>query len=211
MIMRSVVAGPLVVLVAWFACAPRAEAHRLDEYLQATRVSIELDRVAVEIDLTAGTGLAASVFGWIDTNGDGQLSGAERAAYARQVIDSVMLTADGHRLTLAVNGSDFPDRREMAEGIGTVRLRASARIPSAASGRHVLTYLNSHRSESSVYLANALVPTDNRIAITSQRRDPAQHMLTLEYDVAYGAWPQVLLLASAIGILSLRRHTRLAV
>ena len=211
MIMRSVVAGPLVVLVAWFACAPRAEAHRLDEYLQATRVSIELDRVTVEIDLTAGTSLAASVFGWIDTDGDGQLSGAERAAYARQVIDSVMLTADGRRVTLAVTGNDFPDRREMTEGIGAVRLRANARIPSAASGRHVLTYLNSHRSESSVYLANALVPTDNRIAITSQRRDPAQHMLTLEYDVAYGAWPQVLLLASAIGILSLRRHTRLAV
>ncbi len=98
----------------------------------------------------------------------------------------------------------------MAEGIGTVRLRASARLPSAASGRHVLTYINSHRSESSVYLANALVPTDNRIAITNQRRDPEQHMLTLEYDVAYGAWPQVLLLASAIGILSLRRNTRLA-
>ena len=179
--------------------------------LQATRLSIELDRVTVEIDLTAGTSLAASVFGWIDTDGDGQLSGAERAAYARQVIDSVMLTADGRRVTLAVTGNDFPDRREMTEGIGAVRLRANARIPSAASGRHVLTYLNSHRSESSVYLANALVPTDNRIAITSQRRDPAQHMLTLEYDVAYGAWPQVLLLASAIGILSLRRHTRLAV
>ena len=208
--MRGVVAGPLVVLVAWFACAPRAEAHRLDEYLQATRVSIELDRVTVEIDLTAGTSLAASVFGWIDTDGDGQLSGAERAAYARQVIDSVVLTADGRRVTLAVTGNDFPDRREMTEGIGAVRLRANARIPSAASGRHVLTYLNSHRSESSVYLANALVPTDNRIAITSQRRDPAQHMLTLEYDVAYGVWPQVLLLASAIGILSLRRHTRLA-
>ena len=210
MIMRSVVAGPLVVLVAWFACAPRAEAHRLDEYLQATRVLIDVDRVSVEIDLTAGTGLAASVFGWIDTDGDGQLSGAERAAYARQVIDSVMLTADGRRVTLAVTGNDFPDRREMTEGIGAVRLRANARIPSAESGRHVLTYLNSHRSESSVYLANALVPTDNRIAITSQRRDPAQHMLTLEYDVAYGAWPQVLLLTSAIGILSLRRHTRLA-
>ena len=208
--MRSVVAGPLVVLVAWLACAPRAEAHRLDEYLQATRVSIELDRVTVEIDLTAGTSLAASVFGWIDTDGDGQLSGAERAAYARQVIDSVMLTADGRRVTLAVTGNDFPDRREMTEGIGAVRLRANARIPSTASGRHVVTYLNSHRSESSVYLANALVPTDNRIAITSQRRDPAQHMLTLEYDVAYGAWPQVLLLASAIGILSLRRNTRQA-
>ena len=173
-----------------------AGAHRLDEYLQATRVSIGVDRVSVEIDLTAGTSVAASVFGWIDTDADGQLSGAERAAYARQVIDSVMLTADGHRGTLALNGCDFPDRREMAEGIGAVRLRASARIPTAASGRHVLTYLNSHRSESSVYLANALVPTDNRIAITSQRRDPSQHMLTLKYrrrlwSLAAGAAPGV--------------------
>jgi len=210
MIMQRVAISSAGVFVACLACAPHADAHRLDEYLQATRVSIDVDRVSVEIDLTAGTSVAASVFGWIDTDADGQLSGAERAAYARQVIDSVMLTADGHRVTLAVNGCDFPDRREMTEGIGTVRLRASARLPSAASGRHVLTYLNSHRSESSVYLANALVPTDNRIAITSQRRDPAQHMLTLEYDVAYGAWPQVLLLASAIGILSLRRNTRMA-
>jgi len=129
MIMQRVAISSAGVFVACLACAPHADAHRLDEYLQATRVSIDVDRVSVEIDLTAGTSVAASVFGWIDTDADGQLSGAERAAYARQVIDSVMLTADGHRVTLAVNGCDFPDRREMTEGIGTVRLRASARLP----------------------------------------------------------------------------------
>ena len=133
MIMRRVAISLAGVFVACLACAPRADAHRLDEYLQATRVSIDVDRVSVEIDLTAGTSVAASVFSWIDTDADGQLSGAERAAYARQVIDSVMLTADGHRVTLAVDGTDFFDRREMAEGIGTVRLRASGRLPSAAS------------------------------------------------------------------------------
>ena len=31
-----------------------AGAHRLDEYLQATRVGIERDRVSIDIDLTPG-------------------------------------------------------------------------------------------------------------------------------------------------------------
>jgi len=35
-----------------------ASAHRVDEYLQATRLSIDLDRVEVEINLTPGIDLA---------------------------------------------------------------------------------------------------------------------------------------------------------
>ena len=40
MIMRRVAISLAGVFVACLACAPRADAHRLDEYLQATRVSI---------------------------------------------------------------------------------------------------------------------------------------------------------------------------
>ena len=36
-----------------------------------------------------------------------------------------------------------------------------------------------------MYLANALVPDDPRIEITGQRRDAAQHELTIEYSF----WP----------------------
>ena len=39
-------------LGVWLATPAPAGAHRLDEYLQATRVSIDLDRVGLEIDLT---------------------------------------------------------------------------------------------------------------------------------------------------------------
>jgi hypothetical protein len=196
-----------VGLVAWLANAAPADAHRLDEYLQATRVSVEADRVVLEIDLTAGTNLATTVFGWMDADGDGRLSSTERMTYAQQVLDSLVVSADGRRLTPALIDSDFPELRDMLDGAGTVRLRAVAKV-SVASGRHVLAYLNSHHSESSVYLANALVPNDNRIRIASQRRDPGQHLLTLEYDVAYGGWPPVVLLAGAAAIVGLRAGAR---
>ena len=47
------------VLGAWLATLPPAAAHRLDEYLQATRLSIDIDRVDLEIDLTAGSAMAS--------------------------------------------------------------------------------------------------------------------------------------------------------
>jgi hypothetical protein len=202
--MRRLLVGSLGMVIAWLAYVPPAEAHRLDEYLQATRVAIDVDRVTLEIDLTAGTSVAAKVFGWIDTDGDGHLSSSERTAYAQQVIESVSLAADGRPLRLNLIDSDFPELGEMADGTGTIRLRANAKLTAAASGRHMLTYLNSHHSEASVYLANALVPADDRITIANQRRDPAQHLLTLEYEVAYGAWPPLLLLASMLAIVGFR-------
>jgi hypothetical protein len=194
----------LALLVAFVILGVHLDAHRLDEYLQATRVAIERDRVTVEIDLTPGASLAAKVVGWMDTNGDGQLSSNEHAAYAQQVIESVTLSLDGQPGRLTLIDSVFPQPGEIAEGTGTVRLRATAKMSNVASGRHVLMISNAHHPETSVYLVNALVPADHRITIASQRRDPAQQALTLEYDVLYGAWPLVLLIALTATILALR-------
>jgi hypothetical protein len=90
----------------------------------------------------------------------------------------------------------------MSLGVGTIRVRASARVPAAGAGRHRLSYFNTHHPESSVYLVNALVPADRRIQITAQRRDHAQHGLELDYDVMVDAsWARTcsLLLAFAMG------------
>jgi hypothetical protein len=81
------------VLGAWLA-APAA-AHRVDEYLQATRVSIDIERVDLEIDLTAGSALASEVFAWIDTNRNGEISNTEGEEYAQQVLRSIVLKVDG--------------------------------------------------------------------------------------------------------------------
>jgi nickel/cobalt transporter (NicO) family protein len=179
----------IVALGAWFATLPLAHAHRLDEYLQATRLSVELNTIDVEMDLTAGEAIASKVFSWIDTDHDGEISKAEGAAYARQVLSSVALLADGKAVPLALTEAHFPELREMSQGTGMIRLRAVGRMPATAAGRHEISFRNNHRPESSVYLVNALVPANPRIQIADQQRDHAQHTLLMSYMVAPGAPP----------------------
>jgi len=122
-------------ILLWVAAVP-AGAHRLDEYLQATRLAIDIGRVDVEIDLTPGVSVASNVFGWIDTNGDGEISQAEGEAYARAMLGSAVLKADGALVPMKFEASSFPTFQEMSFGVGTIRLRATAAIPAAAPGRH---------------------------------------------------------------------------
>jgi hypothetical protein len=174
---------PLIVLCAWLATVPTAGAHRVDEYLQATRLSINREHVDLEIDLTAGAALASKVFAWIDTNRDGEISGAEGETYARQMLRSVLLKVDGYPVPVTLAGTSFPQFRDMSLGVGTIRLRATAKVPSAGTGRHQVSFLNTYRPESSVYLVNALVPENPRIQLGDPRRDRAQYSLTLDYTV----------------------------
>ena len=206
---------PLVwfaVLGVWLATPAPAGAHRLDEYLQATRLSIDDERVRLEIDLTAGVAVAREVFAWIDTNRDGQISNAEGDAYARQVLRSVLLSVDGQPASITLTEIRYPQFREMSLGAGTIQMRATANVSATGAGRHQLSYFNTHRSEWSVYLVNALVPTDPRIRIAGQQRDRAQHGLTLDYTVRGQApwartWSLLTLLAMA-GALSITRWPR---
>jgi hypothetical protein len=173
----------LIFFIALLAGPTPAGAHRLDEYLQATRVGINIDRVTLEIDLTPGVSIASQIRGWIDTNADGQLSQAEGRAYASQVLASLALSVDRERVPLTLGDVQMPEVSDMTAGVGTIRLRASAIIRSTTGGRHQLTVANAHRPESSVYLSNALVPSDPRIQILTQQRDRDQHSLTIDYDV----------------------------
>jgi hypothetical protein len=175
----------LVVLV--LALPAPAAAHRLDEYLQATRVGIERDRINVDIDLTPGVSIAGRVTGWIDRNADGEISSTESAAYGRQVLGSLAMSVDGEIVPLNALDAQAPTIAEMAMGLGTIRVRASGIIPSRGSGPHQLTIINTHHPDVSVYLANALVPSDRGIEILKQRRTADQHSLTIEYDVGISA------------------------
>ena len=187
-------------------------AHRLDEYLQATRLSIGVDRVSLELDLTPGVSVASRVIGWIDTNGDGEISTAENEAYARQILSAVVLSVDGRAVPIALADGRFPEVRDMTAGTGTIRLRAASTWQPASAGRHQIGYVNEHRPEMSVYLVNALVPADPRIRITDQRRDPSQHRLTLDYDVtAHPAWIRASWLLAALagsGLLAVAKRHR---
>ena len=173
----------LTVPALWLTTPAPAAAHRLDEYLQATRLSVDAELVSVEIDLTPGVRVAPEVYGSIDTDGDGQISNAEAEAYGQEVLRSVVLAVDGRPVGVRLLEIHVPEFDDMSRGMGTIRIRASAAHPAAGSNRHHLSYVNTHRSESSVYLVNVLVPANPRIEIGDQTRDQAQHTLTLEYRV----------------------------
>jgi hypothetical protein len=161
-----------------------ADGHRLDEYLQATRIDVSLDRVALNIDLTAGVGVAPGVWRLIDTDRNGHVSDAEGRSYADLVLKSVVLQVDGQVRPVALVASHFPTFQEITSGSGPIRIEARAELPLASGGRHTLRYRNTHRRATSVYLVNTLVPSSSAITIASQRRDRRQTELVLTYDVA---------------------------
>ena len=194
-----------VVLGCLSAAAP-ADAHRLDEYLQATRIGVSRDRIDLEIDLTPGASIAKDIFGLVDANDDGQISSAEGHEYARRVIEAIRLSVDGRTLPVALGSREFPDRQAMGLGRGTIRLRATA-TASAGTGRHELVYVNTHVAASSVYLVNALLPSDARIEISTQQRDVEQRGVTLDYRVAPSeGWVRGGWLAIAVAMVGVLRR-----
>jgi hypothetical protein len=173
-----------VIVVCLLVGLPESiSAHRLDEYLQAARFSIERNRLDFEIDLTPGAAVAPQVFSLIDTNHDGRISENEGRAYAEQLGRAIELSIDGVPLTLKLAPMQFPELADMNAGTGMIRLHGSAEFPALASGRHALYYRNTHQPDISVYLSNALVPVDKQIEITAQLRDNAQDELTIDYRV----------------------------
>src|SRR5262249_5569526 len=69
--------------------------HRLDEYLQATTISVEKDRVRAEVRLTPGVAVLPVVLARVDRDGDGVLSTVEQRAYAQRVLRDLSLAVDG--------------------------------------------------------------------------------------------------------------------
>ena len=169
-----------------------AAAHRLDEYLQATRISLAPDRVVLEIDLTPGMDVAPMIYALINTDRDGRISAAEGQAYAKQVLKDVVLEVDGRRYQLSLAGNQFPSYQEMSTGSGTIRIEARAPVSAVDPGPHSLFFQNNHRPEVGVYLVNALVPASSQIEITKQHRDVRQHGIQLGFNVTSAAAPSKL-------------------
>jgi hypothetical protein len=172
----------IVAALAVFSPGPLA-AHELDEYLQASRVSLARDRVVCEIDLTPGAEIAEGLRAVIDRDGDGRLTSAEAHAYGLAVVRDLTVELDGRPLPLALEHVELPGVEEMADGTGTIRIRAASGIADLAPGRRHLPFRNDHRAKGAVYLVNALVSPDRGVAVAGQARDPQQHEIRLEYDV----------------------------
>jgi nickel/cobalt transporter (NicO) family protein len=141
--------------------------------------------VQLELDLTPGMALAPALLTDIDRNRDGSVSGDEQQTYSRLVIDALELAVDGTRVPLQLATATFPPTDAIGRGEGTVQLRATAMLPPLGDGVHHLTFRNRHHPDRSVYLANALVPESDAVAITAQRRHGDQSALTIDYELRH--------------------------
>ena len=173
-----------------FALVMPAEtsAHRLDEYLQATRLSLARDRITLEVDLTPGVNIAPAIVTLLDRDGDGTISPIEAGAYGQVVLSDLVLELDGRPVALTLTRVETPPLGEMRDGSGTIQVRAVGPVDAIGSGRRRLEFRNNHQPAASVYLANALIPQDDDVGVVAQIRDPRQRGVRIEYDV-HPRWP----------------------
>jgi len=160
-------------------------AHRLDEYLQATILAVEKDRVKADLYLTAGAAMMPYVLKEIDSDGDGVLSATEQRAYATRVLADLSLTLNGTRLTPRLVSLVFPKIEDMREGLGDIHLEFAVDLPRAGADR-ILRMENRHQSQIAVYQVNCLISRDPTIRIGAQVRSENQSVYQLAYTQAGG-------------------------
>jgi hypothetical protein len=157
-----------------------ALAHRLDEYLQGTIISVEKTRVDAQITLTPGVAVFPMLIADIDTDGDGVISAVEQHAYVARILRDLSLKIDGQPLTPRLLSMEFPAIEEMKEGRGEIRIEFEAHLPLGGTNRK-LTLENHHQSRVAAYQVNCLVPRDPDIRILAQNRNYSQSFYELDF------------------------------
>jgi hypothetical protein len=174
--MKPTLSAAAVLLLAGMP----ALAHRLDEYLQGTIISVEKNRVDVQITLTPGVAVFPAVLTDIDTDGNGVISAIEQHAYVDRILRDLALTMDGQPLTPQLLSMQFPPIEEMKEGRGEIQLEFDATLPRGGSNRKLILE-NHHQSRIAAYQVNSLVPRDPSIRIIAQKRNYSQSHYELDY------------------------------
>jgi hypothetical protein len=158
-------------------------AHRLDEYLQGTLISVSKQRIEVQLTLTPGVAVFPELIAQIDTDANGTLSDAEQHAYAQDVLRDLALAVDGRPLKPRLLSMQFAALEEMREGRGSIRLNFDARLPAGGAARK-FTLENHHQSRIAAYQVNCLAPSDPDIRIVAQHRNYQQSSYELDFTDA---------------------------
>lgn len=203
----------IVTTAALLLCLVRvASAHRLDEYLQATILSVDKDHIQASMRMIPGVAVSSSVIASIDSNGDGVISQAEQRAYAERVLADLSLTVDGKSVKPKLVSADFPQVELMREGLGEIHIEFTADLPPGGPNRRLILE-NHHQRQNAAYLMNCLVPRDPDIRIVSQNRNERQSFYQQDYVQAGGPsnsplrqlWTNVRGSMSALGFASIFR------
>ena len=157
-----------------------AFAHQTDEYLQATTISVEKNRIQAHIRLTPGVAVFPAIRASIDTDANGVFSRAEQRFYVGRVLDDVWLTVDAERLPLRLASWKFASVEKMKAGLGSIDIYIEAEVLHSGCNRRII-FKNHHQSRIAAYQVNCLVPSDPDIQVTAQTRNYQQSLYQLDY------------------------------
>jgi hydrogenase/urease accessory protein HupE len=169
--------------VAMLAVATPSIAHRLNEYLQATTIGLDGERLNVQLRLTPGVDIVRNVLADIDMDADGVLSEPERQAYADRVRRDVSLSVDDRSQSLRLVSSSFEPIDRMTSGQGEIVLLFEADGP-RGGGPHTVSLVNHHWRAVAAYLVNVLQPRDEGLHIDAQHRsyDQSEYRVDFRLD-----------------------------
>ena len=162
--------------------------HRLDEYLQATLVTIEPETLRLQINLTPGVAVAEQVLALIDADRDGVVSTNEAAAYGGKLKRELIVKFDDREVELKLAGSNFPPVTELRAGSGIIQVEFVAKIGPLSAGPHRMKFENRHMPIIGVYLFNAAQSRLKSVEIQGQKRNKTQSVGEIEftYDAKRG-------------------------
>ena len=172
--LRAVLAAALALTAA------PAAAHRVDEVLRATLLTIDRDRIDGTLRIVPGAATAPASIASIDRDADGAFSDDEQAAYAKAVVDDLSVAIDGAAARPSVVAWRFPSLASMRDGLGEIVVDFAV-APLPGPGEHTVVLTNRRRIGPTVDLANVVVPRDPAVRIDGQRRSADQSVYAINY------------------------------
>jgi hypothetical protein len=173
----------VIAIVVLLSIPTTAFSHRIDEYLEATILSVGANHVDGSMRLVPGVAVSSIVITTIDTDGNGLISTTEQNAYAQLVLHDLSLNMNGHVLTPRLVSSEFPSLDEIKQGAGEIHIAFTADFSNVESAGR-LVFENHHDPAIAVYLVNTLVPAERDIQVTSQVRNENQSVYELDFAKA---------------------------
>jgi hypothetical protein len=173
--------NPRLGLFVALLCASlqTAQAHRVDEYLQATFIAVEKEQLRIDLFLTPGLNVLPAVLVEIDTDGDGAFSAAEQQIYARRVLRDLSFTINGAAVSPALKQLEFPTPEQLRDGRGDIHLELVIKLPPVGTADTQLRFENRHESQIAAYQVNCLATRDPAIRLGAPQRDPLQSTLVI--------------------------------
>ena len=175
--------GIVALLLALLTPPQAALAHPLDQYLQATYITVAPAQIVIELDLSPGVLVAPEVLAQLDTDGDQQISDAEGRAYAETMVRGAALQVDGQAAGLTITKIETPTYLALQAGYGTMRIFAAAPLAPGLTGTHTIAYANKNAPTGVTYQVNTFVEQGATLTLGKQNRDEAQQSITVDYTL----------------------------